>query len=52
MLYGVTVPLLCGPYVVRVRDVAGAEEVSESLRHVGAEGEGILSCSFGRLLDF
>lgn len=52
MLHGLTVSLLSGSYVVRIRYVAASEEMFESLGHVGAEGQGILSCSFGSLLDF
>lgn len=51
MLHSLTVSLLGGSYVVCIRYVAAAEEMFESLGHVGAEGQGIFSCSISSLLD-
>lgn len=51
MLHSPTVSRLGGPDVVRVGDVAAVEEVSESARHVGAEGQGVFGRSFSGLLD-
>lgn len=52
MLHSLMVSLLSGSDVVCIRYVAAVEEMSESLRHISAEGQGIVPCSFSSLLDF